>query len=169
MEASIAVGVLLEGIIQRIALATAHESVSLLIHVASSLVIFTLALLEVIVIHEVVARVVRRVDVNHLHLAEVRLLEEFEGFEVVALDIDVLGVVPIHTILWHRAQGLGDRLRRLTSSLLLTHPVKLVSFGCILHGIIAKQLAEHTEVNGMFDTSRLAILHFGDARRGNAS
>ena len=169
MEASVAVGVLLEGIIQGAAIATAHESVALLIHVASSLVIFTLALLEVIVIHEVVARVVRRVDVNHLHLAEVRLLEEFEGFEVIALDIDVLGIVPIHTILRHRAQGLVDRLCCLTSSLLLAHPVKLVSFGGILHGIVAKQLAEHMEVNGMFDTFRLAVLHFGNARWGNAS
>ena len=35
---------------------------------------------------EVVARVVRRVNVNHLHLAEIRLLPQLEHFQIIALD-----------------------------------------------------------------------------------
>ena len=40
-----------------------------------------------------------RVDVDHLDLPEVGLLEEFECVQVVALDEEVLGGVEIHALL----------------------------------------------------------------------
>ena len=50
---------------------------------------------EVVVVNEVVAGVVRRVDVDQLDLAEVRLLEQLERVEVVALDEEVLRGVEV--------------------------------------------------------------------------
>ena len=44
-----------------------HEPVAKLIHVASLQVFLSLCAVEVIVIHEVVARIIRRVDVYHFH------------------------------------------------------------------------------------------------------
>lgn len=40
---------------------------------------------------EVLTGVVRRVNVDHFELTEVVLAEEFESFEVVALNVEVLG------------------------------------------------------------------------------
>ena len=53
-------------------------------------------------INKVITCIVRRININHLHLTQIRLLKEFENFEVIALNIKVLGVVPIHTILLYR-------------------------------------------------------------------
>ena len=50
---------------------------------------------EVVVVDEVIAGVVRRVDVDQLDLAEVRLLEQLERVEVVALDEEVLRGVEV--------------------------------------------------------------------------
>ena len=50
---------------------------------------------EVVVVDEVVAGVVGRVDVDELDLAEVRLLEQLQRLEVVALDEEVLGGVEV--------------------------------------------------------------------------
>ena len=64
---------------------------------------------EVVVVDEVVARVVRRVDVDELDLAEVRLLEQLQRVEVVALDEEVLRGVEVDGLLADRAERLGDR------------------------------------------------------------
>ena len=54
---------------------------------------------EIVFIDEVFAGVIGRVDVDHLDLPEVGLLEEFECVQVVALDEEVLGGVEIHALL----------------------------------------------------------------------
>ncbi len=60
-------------------------------------------------INKVITCIVRRININHLHLTQIRLLKEFENFEVIALNIKVLGVVPIHTILLYGTQCLLGR------------------------------------------------------------
>ena len=64
---------------------------------------------EVVVVDEVVAGVVGRVDVDQLDLAEVRLLEQLERVEVVALDEEVLRRVEVDRLLADRPERLGDR------------------------------------------------------------
>ena len=50
-----------------ICLCILHEPVAKFIHVASLQVFLSLCAVEVVVIHKVVARVIRRVDINHLY------------------------------------------------------------------------------------------------------
>jgi len=50
-----------------------------------------LTLSEIVVIDEVVACVIWRVNVNHLDPTEVCFAEDFEDIEIVALDIEVFG------------------------------------------------------------------------------
>lgn len=126
-----------------------HKAVAKFIHIARLLIIFLSTLFEVIVINEVIARVVRRIDINHLHLAQIRLLQQLQSVKVVALDVNVLRVLPIHTPLRHRAQRLVDGRRSLTTGGLLAHPCKLVGFRLVLDGIIAKELAQLLEVYNM--------------------
>ena len=69
------------------------------------------ALAVVVGIDEIIAGVVRRVDVDHLDLAVVALLHEFQDFEIVALDDQVLRGVPIDAALGIGAEGChGGRL-----------------------------------------------------------
>ena len=53
------------------------------------------AFFEVVGVHEVFAGVVWRVDVDHLDAVVVLLLQHLEHFEVVALDEDIFGGVPV--------------------------------------------------------------------------
>ena len=59
--------------------------------------------LEVVGLDEVLTGVVGRVDVDELHLPRVGFLEELEDFEVVALDHEVLGGIPVHALFRARA------------------------------------------------------------------
>ena len=105
---------------------------------------------KMIMINKVITCIVRRININHLHLTQIRLLEKFKHFEVISLNIKVLGVVPIHTILLYRTQCFLSRLQNFGTSCLLANPVELIRFGGILHGIVTKELAKHVKVNNTF-------------------
>ena len=51
---------------------------------------------EIIWVNEVVASVVRRVDIDQFHFAEVRLKQQLQHFEVVAFDKGIAGRVEVH-------------------------------------------------------------------------
>ena len=57
----------------------------------------------IIGVHKIIACVVGRVNVDHLHPARITLLQEFEHFEVVTFDKEVVGVLFINAL-----AGLGD-------------------------------------------------------------
>lgn len=122
---------------------------------------------KIIMIHEVIPRVIWRVDINHLHLTEIRLLKQFQHFEVVALDIEVLRSVPIHAILLDRTERLVDRAQHFGTSRLLAHPVELVGFRSILYCIIAQQLAQGVEIHHTLDFTCLGVSCLREARRSN--
>ncbi len=82
MEASVCIGIL-------------EQAVFVLVEHAHLLVFLFLRAHKIIGIDEVVARVIRRVDINHLHLAEIAFLQELEHFQIVALDVEVFGTVPV--------------------------------------------------------------------------
>ena len=58
---------------------------------------------EIVIIYKIMTCIIRRVDVNHLHLAEISFTQHFQYIEVVALNVEVLRVVKIHTFLTARA------------------------------------------------------------------
>ena len=121
-------------------------------------------LLEVVVIDKVVARVVRRVDVNHLDLAQVVVLEQFEHFEVVAFDVEVLRVIEIDGFLFagaERHRGWGVRL---ADGVALAGPVELVAFLLPFDHFAVDFLHEQVLVDG---TDRVSVLveRFRDAVR----
>ena len=126
------------------------KAITQFIHISSKQVFLSLRTGKVIVIHKVIPRIIRRVDIYHLHLTEIRLLKQFQHFEVIALDIEVLRSVPIHAILLDRTERLVDRAQHFGASRLLAHPVELVGLRSIFHGIIAQQLAQDVKVNNSF-------------------
>ena len=90
-----------------------------------------LAALPVVVrVHEGIgAGVVGRVDVNHLHLAEVAALEHAQHFQVLAFDEHVAGVVPVHRVFGVGQQGGGGGALHLAAGGAFAGPAQLVVVG----------------------------------------
>ena len=117
-------------------------------------------------INKVITRIVRRININHLYLTQIRLLEKFKHFEVITLNIKVLGVIPIHTILLYGTQCLLNRLQNFGTSCLLANPVELVCLRSIFHSVVTKKLAKYVKINYTFyPRTRGGYLH--KARRRN--
>ena len=117
--------------------------------------------LKVVGIDEVLAGVVRRVDVDELHLAGVALLEELEDFEVVALDHEVLRGVPVHALLRAGAQRAGGGREGELPGAALAVPVEAVFLLPLVHRA-AEELLQHLEVDlplgERFGEERLELL-----------
>jgi len=103
---------------------------------------------EVVVVDEVVAGLVGRIDIDHLDLPEAVLLEELAGgLEVVALDVEVLGGIEIDGLLHTRAQGLANGGIGKRERLAFPGPVEPVAFLWPFRGVIGKCLAKQVEVD----------------------
>ena len=76
-----------------------REFLTLFINLFRPLEVCTQTLLEIVRVDEVFAGVVRWIDVDHLDLAVVMLLQNLQHFQIVAFNKDVLGGVPVFGIL----------------------------------------------------------------------
>ena len=120
MEAPVGIGVL-------------EQTVFVLVVHSHLLVFFFLRAHEIIGVDKVVAGVVRRINVDHLDLAEIAFLQELENFQIVALDVEVFGGVPILALCHTGAQCLPDRLVGFYDRRLLSDPCELVCFIAVHH------------------------------------
>ena len=50
---------------------------------------------EGILIDEIMARIVRGIDVNHLDFAEIRFLKEFQYVQIVSLNVEIFCGIPV--------------------------------------------------------------------------
>ena len=73
------------------------------------------------------------INENHLHLAEIAFLQELEDFQIIALDVEVFGGVPILALRHTGAQRLPDRLVGFYDSRLLADPCELVCLVAVHH------------------------------------
>ena len=99
----------------------------------------------VIRINEVFSGIVRRVDVNQLDLAGIAFLKQFQHFQVVAFDHQVLHRVPFDAVLLTGAKRSGRWRWRELPGAALAVPSETVLFLTIVHGA-AEKLTEHLEV-----------------------
>ena len=155
MKTSVGVGIL-------------EQAVFVLVVHSHLLVFFFLRAHEIVGIDEVVAGIVRRVDIDHLDLTEIALLQELEDFQIIALDVEVFGGVPILALCHAGAQRLPDRFVGFYDCSLLADPCKLV---CLIsvHHVRRKHLFQQLKVDRSFD-SAVSVRCFGDAvreQRGN--
>lgn len=140
------------------------ESISFFIPVSSIIVFIRHRI--IIQVYKITTRVIWRVDINHFDLAHIGVLEQFQHFEVVALDVEVLCLVPIHTFLWTRTQRLVDRCCSLLQGGSFTNPREVIDFGIVFHGVVSKQQPEFVEIYYATDFPVFAF-GFGEARGGN--
>ena len=102
--------------------------------------------LKIIGIDKIVAGVVRRVNIDHFDLAEIALLQELEDFQIIALDVEVFGGVPVLALRHTGAQRLADRLVGFHDCSLLTHPCELVCLVAV-HHVRRKHLFQQLKVD----------------------
>ena len=132
-----------------IAFAIRPRAIPLVINLPCNALIVRNIIAKIVLVNEIFSRVVRWIDIYHFHLAMIALLQEFQDFEVVALDIEVLGRVPVLALLLARAQRTGRGRLRETERLALAVPAEAVALFLIVH-IIAQQLAQDVEIDLAF-------------------
>jgi hypothetical protein len=103
--------------------------------------------LKVVGIDKILPGVVGRIDIDELHLARIALLQELEHFQVVALDHQVLGVVPVHAVFRAGAQGAGGGGEGKLAGAAFAMPVEAVFLIGIAHGLIAHERLEHIDIH----------------------
>ena len=124
-------------------------AVAVLIEHAGLLFVLVLIHLEMVVVDKVVAGVVGRVDVDHLYLAQVAFLQQLQHLQVVALDVQVLGGIPVFAFFRAGAQRLAGGLVGLHHRGLLAHPGKLVCLVALQY-VAGKHLPQLVKVNCLF-------------------
>lgn len=134
METAVAFGVL-------------HHAVALFIELTAVGKILIRTLSKVILIHKVVAGVVRRINVDHLDFSEIGFLQQLQHFEVVALNIEVLCGVKVHAFLPAGTQRLIDRCVGKQNRLFLIRPSKLIALLITVHYLAGNLLHQHILIN----------------------
>ena len=129
------------------------ETTAFLVEITAPRVIFAARFGEVVVVDEVMARIVRWVDVDELHPAGVGLLQDLERIKVVALDVEVLSRVPILRLTGLGNHRLADRAARLGLGLALAGPGELISL------TLAFSLVANTEGNGRFHSDWCSMMY----------
>ena len=77
-----------------ITFAVLYETVSFLIGLSAIARIIFGTLGKIIFIDKIISRIIGRVNINHLHLAEIGFLQQFQGIQIVPFDIDILAIYP---------------------------------------------------------------------------
>ncbi len=124
-----------------------HQAVALLVVLPRTGKIRLLRLGEVVAIDKIVPRVVRRVDINHLDLPRIGLLQALEDIEVIALDIEVAGGIEIDTLLPTRTERGANRDIRQQLRLALIGPRELVTLLARLDKRVLEFLTQGIEID----------------------
>ena len=136
--------------------------VPVLIHRAALFFVLGERLAEVVVVHEIVPRIIRRIDIDHLDLPEITLLQQLQRLEIIPFDIEVLRRVPVLALLDARAQRLADRAVRFDDCCLLADPGEFVGFLALAH-MVCKHLPQLLEINRLFKYPPVGRLSLCDA------
>ena len=97
----------------------------------------------------IVACIIRRVDINHFDFAEVAFLQQFQNFQIISLNIEVFGAVPVDAFLLARTESLADRLVCLNDCLFFANPCKFIGF-IALSDFIGKHLFQYIKIYRLF-------------------
>ena len=74
-------------------------------------------------------------DIDHVDLAQIGLLEDFQHLQIVPRDKDILALFKINAFIKIWPQGLSRRSTRLSNGIPLAHPGKLIGLPPLDDGI----------------------------------
>ena len=108
---------------------------------------------EIILIHKVVACVVRRIYIDHLDFSEIVLTKKLKDIKVVSLDIEVLCVVKVNALLSTRAERLVDWRISRDNRLFFPRPSELVALFVAIYYALGELLLQLVKINGLLSLS----------------
>ena len=111
---------------------------------------------KIICVNKIIAGVIRRVDVDHLDLAVVGRLQQLQHLQVISLDVEVLGGVPVDAFSRAGTQGPAGTLLGKAQALGFALPLKAVLFKVVVN-VFAAQRKQLVDIQ----------LAFADALREN--
>ena len=119
---------------------------------------------EVVLIHKIVARVVRRIDVDHLDTAEIRRLQQFQDFQIVAFDVQILRGLEIDAFFRARTECCRGALLGKGKTLALALPGEFVLLK-ILEDVFASEREQLVDIqlalNKALRENRSQLFAFG--------
>lgn len=147
-----------------VGLGVGHQTRAVRVLLLGALEIALAVVAEVVVVDEVTPGVVRRVDIDQLHLVQVGLLEQLQRVQVVALDEEVAGGVEVDALLATGPQGLGYGGGGGEQGGALAGPVELVALAGAVDDVVRELLAQPVEVDGALGPP-LRVAYLRDAVR----
>ena len=123
---------------------------------------FSGILRKIVFIDEVAACIVGRVNENHLHFAEVALLQKLQGIKVVAFDKQVLCCVEVDALIPARTKGLGYGGVGSEQCLAFAWPIEPITLLRAFDDMIGQCLTKLVEIDGEAD-SALIVSRFSHA------
>ena len=145
-----------------IAFCISYKTITFTIQLTAIFNILLCALLKIIIINKILTCIIRRIDINHLHLAQVCFLQQLQHVQIIAFNIKVFRIVKVHAFFSARAQGFVNRRIGSQNGFALIRPSKLVAFLQIIYNMVTKLLFQHIKINGMLQFA-LIIDSFGNA------
>ena len=145
-----------------IAFSISNELVSFFVILPTIVNILLLILIKVVVIHKVITCIVRRININHLHLTQIVFTKQFQHLQVITLYIEVLRVVEIYALFTTRAKGICCWCISQSDSIALVGPSKLITILRAFHDILRQFLAELVKIYSHLRAPFL-VLHFRQA------
>ena len=131
-----------------------YKTVAFLIELSTVSNVFICTLSKIICINKIATSIIRRVNINHLDFPKIGFLQQFQHFQIIALDIEVFCGIKVHTFLPARAEGFVDWCIGKKNGLLLVRPSELVAFLFAIHHSARNFLHQHILING---TNHFAI------------
>ena len=139
-----------------IALRVCYKPITLFVILAAVSHVILGALCKIILVDKVIARIVWRVNVDHLDLAQIGFLQELQHFQIIALDVEVLTVktagcaIFANAVCHNRAQGCRDGRICRQHCLFLVRPSELIALLPALYNRVGKLLPQNVKINGVF-------------------
>ena len=130
-----------------IVLCICYQMISHIILLTATLNIIISRLCKIILIHEVIASVIRRIDINHLDLAKVVLTQKLQYIKVVTFYVEIFSIVEVHTFLSARTQCLADRSISGNNGLFLPGPGELIALVITFYYVTGEFLSQLIKIN----------------------
>lgn len=153
-----------------ITLIVLNKLISIIIHLSAMRGIISSSLKKIVFINEIVTCIIWGIDVYHLHLSQICLLEKLQCIQIIALDINIFGIrpsgcsIPANRLFPFKAQSFFNRSIRKDNRLPFIRPCKLIALLSIIHDLRIDLLHQNVFINGA-DNIAILVLRFRDCIR----
>ena len=148
-----------------VAFGVLKKLVAVIVELSAAVKIIVSIFCKIIIVDKVIACVVRWINVYHFDLAKISFLQKFEDIKVIALYVEIFGVVKINAFLTAGAESFSNRGICKQYRLFLVRPSELITFLFAVNNVGVYFLHKHVLVNGTDNFACGFIYCFGNCIR----